>query len=123
MLRNRASTCGWMAADADCGRRAPWHRGVASPCPRAALRPVSGLTPHVRREVLGALTRFPRIVALLDGDPAGKAATALLQRTLGARVVPVPLPGAKDVAELALRPDGRAILSEAIARATAARAV
>ncbi len=75
---------------------------------------------HARPEIVGALARFPRIHLLLDADPAGRAASAALRAALGARAVPIPLPaGVKDVAELAPRPDGRAILARAIAEGTA----
>ena len=70
---------------------------------------------HVRGAALAALARFERIHLLLDNDEAGRAATAELARTLGQRAVPVALPGAKDVAELAARPGGRALFG-AVAR-------
>ena len=70
---------------------------------------------HVRAAALRALARFERIYLLLDNDDAGRAATSELVRTLGQRAVPVSLPGAKDVAELAARPTGRALFG-AVAR-------
>ncbi len=54
-----------------------------------------------------ALRRFARIYLVLDADEAGREATLALRQALGERAVPVALPGVKDVAELALRPDGR----------------
>lgn len=73
---------------------------------------------HARREALGALARFRRVFLILDADDAGRAATAALQQELGTRAVPVPLPGgAKDVADLALQPDGRAAFLRALAAA------
>lgn len=69
---------------------------------------------HVRAAALEALARFERIYLLLDSDDAGRAATAELARTLGQRAMPVALPGAKDVAELAARPEGRALFGAAV---------
>lgn len=70
-----------------------------------------------RREVLDALTRFARLYLVLDGDAAGRAAAVALRTALGARAVPVMLPGVKDVADLALRPDGRDAFLRAVAQA------
>lgn len=70
---------------------------------------------HARPEVLAALAHFPRVWLLLDADAAGLAATSALRAALGARAVPIPLPaGVKDVAELAPRADGRAILARTL---------
>lgn len=77
---------------------------------------------RARREALEALTRFPRVYLALDSDEAGREATEALRGLLGARAVPVSLPGAKDVADLALRPDGRDAFRHAIAEATRAAA-
>lgn len=75
---------------------------------------------HARRETLAALARFPRVYLALDGDAAGREATDALRGLLGARAVPVALPGVKDVADLALRPDGRDAFRRAAAEATRA---
>ena len=72
---------------------------------------------RARREALAALARFGRVYLALDGDAAGRDAAALLRAALGPRAVPVPLPGVKDVAELALLPEGRATFRRAVARA------
>lgn len=71
----------------------------------------------VRREVLEALARFPRLFLTLDNDDAGRGATAALRDALGPRALPVTLPGVKDVGELATRPDGRALFHNACAAA------
>jgi DNA primase len=62
---------------------------------------------HASAPALRALQRFARVYLVLDADEAGRAATATLTRALGRRARPVRLPGVKDVAELAERPDGR----------------
>lgn len=77
---------------------------------------------HARREELDSLARFPRVYLALDSDEAGREATEALRGLLGARAVPIPLPGAKDVADLALRPDGRDAFRRAVAEATRAAA-
>lgn len=66
---------------------------------------------------LEALGRFERVYLTLDNDDAGRAATMTLQEALGTRAIPVQLPGVKDVAELALRRDGRALFRHAVAAA------
>lgn len=77
---------------------------------------------HARRESLAALAGFDRVYLALDSDEAGRGATESLRGLLGARAVPVPLPGTKDVADLALRPDGRDAFRRAVAEATRAAA-
>jgi DNA primase len=72
---------------------------------------------HARPATLRALGRFERIFLVLDGDDAGRTAATSLQRTLGDRAMEVELPGVKDVAELALRPDGRDRFARAIEEA------
>jgi DNA primase len=72
--------------------------------------------------VVAALRRFPRLLLALDDDAAGRAATQALLRALGAAAVPVVLPGVGDPAELALVPDGRALLLRAAERALLAAA-
>ena len=71
---------------------------------------------HVRRDVLGELGRFARLYLALDADDAGRAGAAVLREALGPRAVPVALPGVKDVAELALLPEGRAVFVDALRR-------
>ena len=78
---------------------------------------------HASREHLAALERFPRLYLVLDSDEAGRDATADLAAALGDRAVAVRLPhlpGVKDVADLALREDGRERFRQAIAAADAA---
>ncbi|MGI8916092.1 MAG: CHC2 zinc finger domain-containing protein [Chloroflexota bacterium] len=62
---------------------------------------------HVRPAAVEALRRFPRLYLALDGDAAGRVASAALSAALGERAIPLALPGVQDVAELAPRPDGR----------------
>lgn len=62
---------------------------------------------RVRAETLAALGRFARIYVALDNDPAGQEAMRHLIDQLGPRAIPIAVPNAKDVAELATRPDGR----------------
>jgi DNA primase len=82
---------------------------------------------RVRPDALRALgARFERVYLALDADDAGGEAAAALARALGPRATMVRLPdGVKDVAELAPRPDGRALFAAALrpeARALAAAA-
>ena len=68
---------------------------------------------HLRPAALRALEQFERVYLALDADAAGEEATARIAAALGSRAVPVRLPGVKDVAELALHADGRALLVRA----------
>lgn len=68
---------------------------------------------HAGRDGREALARFDRAYLALDGDAAGREAAAGLAGELGERAAILRLPGAKDVAELALRPNGRAALLRA----------
>ncbi len=82
---------------------------------------------RVRPEALRALgAHFERVYLALDADDAGREAAAALTRALGPRAATVRLPaGVKDVAELAPRPEGRALFADALrpeARALAAAA-
>jgi len=61
---------------------------------------------HVRPEVVKALARFERIYVVFDTDQAGQAAAEELVRGIGRRAVSLTLQGVKDVAELAMLPDG-----------------
>ncbi len=67
----------------------------------------------VGASTLRALRRFRRVYLALDDDEVGRRATDVLLENLEGRALAVPLAGAKDVAELALRPGGRATLCEA----------
>ena len=71
---------------------------------------------RVRPETLCTLgARFERVYLALDADDAGREAAATLARVLGPRAATVRLPdGVKDVAELAPRPDGRALFADAL---------
>lgn len=69
---------------------------------------------RARAETLNALGRFTRVYLALDNDPAGREATAHLVDHLGSRAIPVALPDVKDVAELAVRRNGRAMLLGAL---------
>jgi DNA primase len=67
---------------------------------------------HARAEALRELERFERIYVVLDADAAGREGTAALRAALGDRALPVSLAGlrgAKDVADLAALPNGRAL--------------
>ena len=65
--------------------------------------------------MLAALSRFRRVVLLLDRDEAGARATAELAAALGERAAVGTLPdGVKDVGELATWPDGRQRLATAL---------
>lgn len=69
---------------------------------------------HAAPPALDLLGRFERVFLTLDNDDAGRAATNALREVLGTRAVPVRLPDVKDVAELALRRDGRARFRHAV---------
>jgi DNA primase len=69
-----------------------------------------------------ALRRFEHIYLVLDGDTAGREATQRLLDELGPMAMPVTLVGVKDVAELAVRPDGAAYFSRSVAAAERALA-
>ncbi|MGH2355190.1 MAG: CHC2 zinc finger domain-containing protein, partial [Chloroflexota bacterium] len=75
---------------------------------------------HARPDTLAALSRFEQVYLVLDHDAAGAAATDALIRALGERARPVELPElprVKDIADLAVRPDGRALFACAVQRA------
>ncbi len=73
---------------------------------------------HANRDVLRSLHRFNKVYLALDSDEAGRAAAARLIEDLGNRAIRIELPGVKDVAELAIRSDGRkAFLGTAPVRA------
>lgn len=63
---------------------------------------------HALDGVAPGLARARRVYLAMDNDPAGQEATARLRELLGRRAVPVSLPeGVKDVADLAMRPNGK----------------
>ncbi len=62
---------------------------------------------HVRPAALHVLTHFERIYLALDSDDAGCAAAGAINAALGNRAVSIQLSGVKDVADLAVLPDGR----------------
>ena len=68
--------------------------------------------------IASALRGCPRIFLAFDADDAGREASDRLGALLGRRAAPVALPGAaRDVAELAAQPRGRALFLRALARA------
>ena len=69
---------------------------------------------HVRPVALEALERFAHVYLVLDTDEAGRKASGELAQVLGSRATEVILPGVKDLADLALRPDGRSIFARAL---------
>jgi DNA primase len=71
---------------------------------------------RVRREALEELGGFNRLYLLLDDDEAGRAGAAAIRQALGPRATLVTLPGVKDVAELAPRPEGPAVFADALRR-------
>ena len=71
---------------------------------------------RVRPDVYRVLDRFARVFLALDNDEAGRAATAAFREALGERAVPIPLPDVEDVADLALRPNGRTAFLQAVTR-------
>ena len=72
---------------------------------------------HVRPAALHALTHFERIYLTLDNDDAGQAAAGAINAALGNRAMSIQLPGVKDVADLAVLPDGRAVFARAVQEA------
>ncbi len=82
-----------------------WLTLVAWGLPAAAVLGTQGLD-----RVVAALQPCPRVVLAFDADDAGRAATAQLTERLGQRATALTLPpGVSDVAELAIRPAGRAV--------------
>jgi DNA primase len=75
----------------------------------------------VRPAALEGLRRFRRVYLVLDADDGGDRGSQVLLAALGARAVRVRLPpGCKDVAELALRPDGARAFAAALQAAETA---
>ena len=82
-----------------------WLTLVAWGLPAAAVLGTQGLD-----RVAAALQHSPRVVLAFDADDAGRAATAQLAKLLDRRATIITLPpGISDVADLATRPDGRAV--------------
>jgi DNA primase len=76
---------------------------------------------HPRPDLLANLRTLPRVYLALDSDEAGREATLRLQEAIGPSAVRVALPeGIHDVAELAPRPDGRALFTHALLEAASA---
>lgn len=73
---------------------------------------------HASYEHLAALRRFARVYVALDADAAGQAAARVIAASLApaARLVAIP-DGAKDIADLAMQPDGRIALRRALDQA------
>ncbi|MFN8472797.1 MAG: CHC2 zinc finger domain-containing protein [Anaerolineae bacterium] len=73
---------------------------------------------HARSDAVRALLHFGRIYLAFDNDDAGRAATADLQAVLGRRAIPLELrDNVKDIADLALLPDGQALFMAALRNA------
>ena len=73
---------------------------------------------RVRPDQIDHLRAFARSYLVLDTDDAGVEATLSLQESIGPTAVAVALPeDVKDPAELASRPDGRAVFAEALLKA------
>jgi DNA primase len=79
---------------------------------------VALLGTRVRADMLSALAKFPRLVLCLNDDLAGRAGAAAIEAEVGPRASRCPpLPGAKDVNELAQRPDGQRLFESLASRA------
>ncbi len=82
-----------------------WLTLVAWGLPAAAVLGTQGLD-----RVAAALQSCSRVVLAFDADDAGRTAATQLATLLGQRATSITLPpGVSDVAELARRPDGRAV--------------
>lgn len=87
------------------------------------LPAVAALGTHGLERIAHALRGQPRVLLPFDSDDAGDEASSLLQELLGgrrSRVVELP-EGVSDVADLAARPDGRAVFLTLLQRAARAR--
>ncbi len=90
-----------------------WLTLVEWGLPAAAVLGTQGLD-----RVAAALRTCPRVVLAFDADAAGRAAAARLTELLGQRATTITLPpGVSDVADLATRPDGRAVFRRRLATA------
>ena len=82
-----------------------WLTLVEWDLPAAAVLGTQGL-----ERVAAALQHCPRVVLAFDADDAGRAAATQLTERMGERATSITLPpGVTDVADLATRPDGRAV--------------
>lgn len=77
---------------------------------------------YVRPTVLNALSRFERVFLVLDNDQPGREAARDVAQALGKQATVVRLPEVKDVAELAIVPEGRHVFSHAVGQSDIARA-
>ena len=115
-LPGRKPLMGWAAA-----RRSRWVVVTEGVFDWLALRAwsvpaLSLVGTHASPDVLDALTRFERVYLALDGDGAGREATAALVARLPS-ALPLELPlgnGIKDVADLARLPEGRSVFRRAL---------
>ena len=90
-----------------------WLTLVEWGLPAAAVLGTQGLD-----RVAAALRHCPRVVLAFDADDAGRTAGTQLAKLLGRRATTITLPpGVTDVAELATRPDGRAVFRRLVATA------
>ena len=90
-----------------------WLTLVEWGLPAAAVLGTQGL-----ERVAAALQSCPRVVLAFDADDAGRAAATQLTELLGRRAITITLPpGISDVADLATRPDGRAVFRRLVATA------
>ena len=117
-LRGRKPLMGW-----DEGHCSPWVILAEGVFDWLALRvwrlpALSLVGTHASGETLEALGRFERVVVAFDRDEAGaEAAHTLVGRLPGAVRLELPmLSGVKDIADLALRPDGRMLFLTALTR-------
>jgi DNA primase len=81
---------------------------------------VALLGSHLKQEQIDELAQAERIFIATDSDEPGRKSARQLAELFGkrARIVP-PLPRAKDVNELAMRPHGREIFAELVQKARA----
>ena len=94
-----------------------WLTLVEWGLPAAAVLGTQGL-----ERVAAALRSCSRVVLAFDADDAGRAAATQLVELFGRRATAIALPpGVSDVAELATRPDGRAVFRRLLHTAHPAR--
>ncbi|HLG72584.1 MAG TPA: toprim domain-containing protein [Chloroflexota bacterium] len=106
-LPGRKPLLGWEAA-----REEPWIVLTEGVFDLLVLRqwgyPAVGLAgTAIGPKLLRAMRRFESVYLALDNDDAGQQATAIAAEFLGPQAHTVQLRGVKDVAELAVLPDGR----------------
>jgi DNA primase len=79
---------------------------------------VALLGSHLKREWFSQLAFAERLFIVTDSDEAGRTAARELVKLFGERAITVlPLPQAKDVNELAMRPDGQQVFARLMAAA------